>query len=280
MKLPAYYYQQFDADFSREVPAEGFGGWKTTEIEMIPERTAVVVMHAWDSGTRERYPGWHRVVEFFPRADVILKNVFPPLLTAVRASRLRLYHVTSGSYYCQNYPGYQRAVALTPTEPVLVQPPRAPSDPGLEQLVAFKQAHGHLGTHNKEDIERGFRELQFPIAAEPQGDEGVAATTSQLTALCQADGVNHLLYAGFAINECLMMSPGGMVEMSRRGFMCSAIRQAVTAVENKETARQEWGKEVALWRVARSYGFVFDAETLIRHLSGAGSDESSHLIKE
>ena len=114
MKLPAHYYQQFDADLSREIPAEGFGGWRTTEIEMIPERTAVVVMHAWDTGTPERYPGWHRVVEFFQRSDAILKNVFPPLLAAVRASRLRLYHVPSGSSYCPPFRLFADLRALVP----------------------------------------------------------------------------------------------------------------------------------------------------------------------
>ena len=28
VKLPASYYQQFDADFTREVPGEGYAGWK------------------------------------------------------------------------------------------------------------------------------------------------------------------------------------------------------------------------------------------------------------
>ncbi|MBI1929948.1 hypothetical protein HYR99_37565 [Candidatus Poribacteria bacterium] len=45
--------------------------------------------------------------------------------------------------------------------------------------------------------------------------------------------------------------------------MCSAFRQAVTAVENKETARAELCKEIGLWRVALAFGFVFDVDTFI-----------------
>jgi hypothetical protein len=59
------------------------------------------------------------------------------------------------------------------------------------------------------------------------------------------------------------MSPGGMLEMSRRGILCSALRQAVTAVENKETARRELAKELGLWRVALAFGFVFDVDDFI-----------------
>ncbi len=274
MKVVAQYYQQFDADYGRDVPAEGYGGWQSAEIELAPERTALVVMHAWDTGTLDRYPGWHRAVEYFQRADAILKSVFPPLLAAVRASRLRLYHVTSGSYYCRDLPGYRRAVDLAGPAPELAN--RAVPDPVCERLREFKQSHAFVGTHNLEDVGRGFRDLRFPREAEPLGDEGVAENAHQLAALCRADGVNHLLYAGFAINWCLLMSAGGMVDLSRRGYLCSAIRQAVTAVENRETARRELAKEIALWRVAVAFGFVFDAECLVRSLSGDGASAAVH----
>jgi hypothetical protein len=41
-----------------------------------------------------------------------------------------------------------------------------------------------------------------------------------------------------------------MVDLSRAGLLCSTIREATTAIENKETARHENAKELALWRVA------------------------------
>ena len=97
----------------------------------------------------------------------------------------------------------------------------------------------------------------------PEGEEGIAENSQQLAALCREAGVNHLIYAGFAINWCLLLSPGGMAEMSQRGVMCSALRQAVTAVENRETARNELCKEIALWRVALAFGFVFDVEDFV-----------------
>jgi hypothetical protein len=48
-----------------------------------------------------------------------------------------------------------------------------------------------------------------------------------------------------------------MVDMSRYGIICSTIPEAVTAVENKETAREEREKQQALWRVSLEFGFVF-----------------------
>jgi len=272
IRLPTYYYQQFDADFSRDVPAEGYGGWKQAELELSLEHTALVVMHAWDCGTREQYPGWHRAVEYIPRADAICRTVFPRLLAAVRASDLKLFHVVSPapSGYYKDYPGYKKASELAgDVEPLEQVAP----DPIWESLRRFRLENSFPGAHNQSDVDRGFRALDFAPEARPQGDEGIAENAQQLFALCKAEGINHLIYAGFAINWCLLMSPGGMIDMSRRGLLCSALRQAVTAVENKETARSELCKELALWRVAIAFGFVYDVDDLIRALTANGCNQ-------
>src|SRR5437763_8164054 len=112
IRLPAQYYQQFDADLTRDVPGEGYGGWKRAEVELSRPHTAVVIMHAWDCGTREQYPGWYRAVEYIPRANAICAQVFPPLLQAVREQGIRLFHVVGGGDYYKRYPGYQRTREL------------------------------------------------------------------------------------------------------------------------------------------------------------------------
>lgn len=264
LRLPAHFYQQFDADFSLDVPGEGYGGWQCEEIEISREHTAVVVMHAWDAGTRQEYPGWHRAVEYLPRSYAIAETVFPRLLGAVRESGMKLFHVVGGGDYYKEYPGYKRTVAMAgPPPPPLEQ--IAP-DPVLERLRQFRADRVFVGKHNQEDVQRGVKQMTFLKQAMPQGDEGIAENGHQLFALCKESGINHLIYAGFAINWCLLLSPGGMADMSARGVMCSAFRQAVTAVENKETARRELCKELGLWRVALAYGFVFDVDPFIEAL--------------
>jgi hypothetical protein len=261
IQVAANYYQHFDADFERDVPAEGYGGWKRAELEMDMAHTAVVVMHAWDTGTAEQFPGWHRCVEYLPRAAAIAQTVFPPLLDAVRNAGVNLFHVVGGGDYYKAHPGYQRAVELA-------GPPPAPleyiaGDSSLQALQQFRARNVFVGEHNEADVKRGFEHVDFPVEARPLPTEGVAENAEQLFALCKAAGVNHLIYAGFAINWCLLLSPGGMADMSKRGVMCSAFRQAVTAVENKETAHEELCKQIALWRVALAYGFVFDVPDFI-----------------
>jgi hypothetical protein len=262
--LQGDYYQQFDADLTREVPGEGYGGWQRAPLTLDLKHTALVLMHAWETGTPEQYPGWYRAVEYMPRAQEILTNVIPGLLSAVRASGMTLLHVVGGGDYYHAYPGYQRAVALAGPSPTA---PRVTSDPTLEALNHFRAQRVFVGEHNRGDVDRGFAKLDFPETARPLGDEGIAEDGPQLSALCQAAGINHLIYAGFAINWCLLMSPGGMVDMRRTGMLCSTLRQAVTAVENRESAREQSHKEEALWRVALAFGFVFDVEDLITQLA-------------
>jgi nicotinamidase-related amidase len=264
LRLPAQLYRQFDADPALPVPGEGYGGWHTVEAELAPAHTAVVVMHAWDCGQPHEFPGWRRAVEYTPRAEQILRDVFPPLLAAVRRSPLPLFHVVGGDRdYYSHLPGYQRAVQLagvtTDVSPV-------PSDPVYEKLQRLRATQGFAGAHNAADIAAGFARLDFAPAARPVGDEGIVANGAQLAALCRAHGINHLIYVGFALNWCLLMSPGGMVDMRRHGVLCSTIREATTAVENRETAREEREKQQALWRVALEFGFVFGLADFLRAL--------------
>ena len=263
MHLPADLYQQFDADPNQAVPGATFGGWRRVDVELAPARTALVVMHAWDCGSPAAYPGWYRAVEYLPRAQEILRGVFPRLLTAVRASPLQVFHVGGGRDYYQHLPGYEMAAQLAGPIPSLLQ---VRPDPTYDRLRQLRADLGHPGRHNAGDVARGLARLGFAPEACPLESEGVAANGPQLAALCHAHGINHLIYVGFAINWCLLMSPGGMVDMARHGCLCSTIREAVTAVENRETALEEREKEQALWRVALEFGLVFGLEDFLTAL--------------
>jgi nicotinamidase-related amidase len=263
--LPAQLYRQFDADPALAVPGEGYRGWHTVEAELAPAHTALVVMHAWDCGQPHEFPGWRRAVEYTPRAEKIMAEIFPTMLTAVRRSPLPVFHVVGGDRdYWSHLPGYQQTVQLVRPTP---SPRLVPGDPVLERNQLLRRTQGSPGVHNSPDIAAGFARLDFAPAARPVGDEAIAKDGEQLAALCRAQGINHLVYVGFALNWCLLMSPGGMVDMARQGCLCSTIREATTAVENRETARGELEKQQALWRVALEFGFVFSLDDFVKALS-------------
>jgi len=269
--IPTWYYRHHDADFDLDVPEEGFGGWQRETLEFSPGHTGLVVMHAWDCGTYEQYPGWYRCVPYIPRAVAIAGTVFPRLLDCVRSSPLPVFHVVGGREDYKELPGFLRARELA--GPASGPPEKAPSDPCLDALRAYKREHAYPGSHNEPDIERGHQHMGFMKEARPLASEGIAEDGRQLFALCKERNVNHLVYCGFAINWCLLLSPGGMHDMQQHGVMCSALRQATTAVENRETARQELCKETALWRVSLAFGFVFDVDDFVQAVERLGMEE-------
>lgn len=265
--VPTCYYEQFDADYRLDIPGEGYGGWKKTLLPLNTEKTALVIMHAWDCGTYEQYPGWYRAVEYIPRAVQISRTVFPKLLTAIRNSGIKVFHVCAGDNgYYKDYEGYKLAqkLALKANSKDCIPCDKTTQtlekDDVYNELLEFKKS---LGSHNQQDIERGFANLDFLHEVKPVSNEGIADDAKQLSALCDYYGINHLIYIGFAINWCLLLSPGGMFEMNKRGLLCSTIRQAVTAVENRETARHELCKDIALWRVALAFGYVYELDDLL-----------------
>jgi len=250
--LETRYYQQFDADPRLEVPAEAYGGWKTAEVPFDPHHSALVVMHAWDPGSPETDPAWWRTVEYLPRAKRILEEVFPSLLQSVRSSPMKVFHVVGGDrdYYSQ-LPGYKKHPAGSPV-------PRIETiSPTYHQLREWRNKEVFVGAHNIGEVTASLSRLDFAPQARPVGDEGIAADGDQLLAHCREHQIDHLVYIGFAINWCLLMSPGGMIDMSRRGLLCSTIAEATTAVENKETAHHELEKQQALWRVSLEFGLVY-----------------------
>lgn len=269
LSVPAWHYQQFDADHDLEIPALGYGGWKKEELPFCPEKTALVVMHAWDCKTRAEFPGWHRAVEYNSRAEKIGQTVLPRILMLFRDYPIPVFHVAANATMAGPYPGYRLVQESLEkhggVETRCLPPPK--EDEVSASLKRFRLERIFPGKHNIPDIERGFSRLDFMREAMPLHKEPVSIDSDGLHAVCLDWGVNHLLYVGFAINWCLQYSPGNMNSMSDRGFLCSTIREGVTAVENRESAPLERHKEYGLWTTALKNGFVYDMEDLVACLS-------------
>lgn len=271
LRLPAHYYRQHDADLEADVPGRGYAGWTTRMLDVPLEKTALVSMHAWNPGLVDEIPagpgspyaGWFRMVEYLPRAMEISKEVFPPLLGAARKAGMAVVHVASEESYTERYEAYRRIREVAGPGPEM--PPGAVDDP-LKKQWQEERGTQMTGAHNQPDIAAGFKHIDFAPQAMPEPGEAVVINSHQLNAACREKGVWHLVYIGFALNWCLLASPGGMVDMRRMGYVCSTIRQATTAVENKESCTDELAKQIALWRVSLMFGYVFDVDPVLRAL--------------
>ncbi|MBN1623383.1 MAG: hypothetical protein JW903_03355 [Clostridia bacterium] len=269
IRIKTWYYQQFDANYSLEVPAEGYGGWKQALLPLELEKTAIVAMHAWDCGRQTDYPGWYRAVEYIERANEISEKIFPLLLEKVREKHINVIHVADDSGYADMFEGSSKARMLVrkyfgeKTD----NHQNVPSSDIHKYLRNFKRDFSFPGKNNIPDIERGQAVKGFLKGAMPRDNEYIATDSDQLHSICLELGINHLIYIGFAINWCLQYSPGNMNDMADRGLLCSTIREAVTAVENKNSAAAQAHKEYALWVTALKNGFVYDSSDFMNCLA-------------
>ena len=271
IEVPTWYYAHFGADYSLDVPAEGFGGWKKTVLPLCPERTVLCVMHAWDNPDQELFPGIYSAVEYLPRAAEIFKTRMPALLKTFRDAGIRVIHIESGEYV-HKYEAYRQTQELIKEQLAESRKarqfamPNAAPDPVYHALQKFRGEYVHPGTENRESIRGAQKVRDIHESVKPLPGEYMLTDSDELQAVCSLHGINHLIYAGFAINCCLLMSPGGMIDMSRRGFICSTVREVTTAVECDFSARDELAKQIALWYTALFFGFVYEQADLEKAL--------------
>jgi hypothetical protein len=229
------------------------------------DHSTVVIMHAWNCGDYQDFSGWYRHVEYIPRASKILNELFPNLVSTVRSTPMRLFHVVSHGEFYKKYPGYQIAERIAKKASKSFNYSQILKSTTRKEIDEFLSKN-RSGEYNQYDINRGLSSIDFHPNAKPIDSEPIAEDSCQLFGLCKKYHIDHLIYTSFAINWCLLLSPGGMVDMSRCGILCSTIRECVMAVENNFTARNELCKEVALWRVALVFGLVFNLTDFITSL--------------
>jgi len=266
MEVRARFYRRYDVDSSADVPAESILGWGERMLDVPIDESMLVCMHFWNIGLDERLPygrdvpyaGWYRTSEYIKRTIPITRDVMPPLLAAARAGGMAVGHVGIGPF-ATKYSGYAYAEEVAGPAP---PPPAGGPESALREEWQRGRGAETCGEHNLAALSEASPLVDFPEQVMPQDDEPVVISSHQLNAVCRQRGIWHLIYCGFLINACIMNSPGGMVDMRRLGYFCTAVRDATTAGEIKETASQEWGKEVAL----SSVDYVFESSDLITAL--------------
>ena len=259
VQIPAYYYAQQGADPSQPYPGESFGGWKQTDVPIDWDHTAVIVMHAWEAPDPAENAGVYRCVEYLGRAKEISETKFPAFLQAVRESGAKLIHVAAGfERQLEEFAGYRRIQALYP--PKQEYDRMEPSEAMQELRMRHWRLTGAEDDTDYAQIEAGYANYRFAVI--PQPHEDVVTHANQLLDVCKAHGIEHLIYTGFAVNACLIASACGMLDMERRGVMCSIVGDLTTAVENKQSCRTQRHREYGLWQFATQSGFVFLSEDI------------------
>lgn len=262
IKVPAYYYSQSGIDVTLPHPGLGIKGWGKTDIPIDPKRTAVVVMHCWKLLPYEQFPECYQIVEYNSRVNKIYTERLKPFVEEVRKSGTRVIHIAAGfEPELQKFAGYHRMLEKYPP----VHREQIVCSPEHEQLRLQRRLLNLASDKTFCDrIEESYNHYCFEI--KPLDHEDVVFAENQLFSLCRDEGIDHLIYVGFAVNACLVSSACGYIDMTRRGIMCSIVGDLTTAVESKETCQEQLNRQIGLWQFAVWGGFVFLSEDLKEHL--------------
>ena len=283
IEVPWHIYRHFPADFSRwDEAAVGFRGWEAEIRELDLDRCCLVLMHFPGRGlTPEtewgpdcQKPGALGTVEWVPRTMDVVAFRMPRLVKAAREAGLLVAHVGGA-------PGKGPVWEKSLTEAGDPPPPDADGIPRNEDRWARH-------TRDVFDLPRDNRaaiEVEAPQIVgsdrydilEPQPQDICAAYSWQLHRLLKNRDVDHVIYCGWALNWCLWFSPGGMSDMSRKGYMCSAVRGGCVAIENRESAVGEKNLEYAYWKTSTMFGYVFDLHELT---TGLRKRTAADAVKE
>ena len=266
VKIPTMYYEDFGCDpiTHGEDAALSIGGWHKSDVDLNLDKAAIVVAHAAYVGEPENAPNQFSVNEYSLRSYRIAEENFSGLLDSARAAGIKIYHVPFGSGYYEDMAGYIETKAMEIPEDMAGAVTVDSDDSLMTMWGDWDRLSGNGPNVSWSGIsEERKANLNFLPEAMPVGNEPIVQTSNELAAVAKRDGVNHLIYIGFALDHCLLVSPGGMVDMARRGCFCSAVMDCVTALENRESVSSLHHTETALWRVNSLGGFVYESKDLI-----------------
>ena len=261
LQLPWHFYRQYPADYSAGAQAaRGFHGWTSVVRELDLSRTALLLMHLPDAGLTPdtewrpdcQRPDLHGTVEWIPRTMELNTQRLPPLVTTARQAGLQVVHVRSR---IDDWLQPQAARSLAEAGPApLANTDRIEADSQHDQDVFGPMPDRPPGSPE--------HFIGLPDELRTHGNDLVVTQSWQLHRLMKNRGITHLIYTGWALNWCLWFSPGGMGDMARQGYQCSAVRGGCVAIENRESAATEGNLAYAEWQTSTMFGYLFEVAEL------------------
>lgn len=281
IQVPWHWYRFYPWDYSQwHNAARSVQGW-TSEVRPLDlSTTCLALMHLPERGLTAQTefrpdlpnPNVLGTVEDVPRTMDLVAFRLPRLVAAARAVGLQVATIGVGESMMKSDFGRRYlAEAGKPPADDEASIPRdmqrwAKHDKDLYNLPlpVDDRATAAVAPTGQETWLRGM-----PEVLRPQGNDLVAQHSWQLARLLRNRKVDHIIYCGYALDECLWFEPCGMSDMKRRGFMCSAVRGGCVAIETRESCEGEKNLEYALWKTSSVFGYVFELHELTSALRAA-----------
>lgn len=270
LSVPWHWYRFHPWDYSQwHRAARSVLGWTSERRPLDLSGTCLALMHLPDRGLTPQTqfrpdlsdPNVLGTVEDVPRTMDLVAFRLPPLVAAAREAGLQVATIGVGESVMRSdhgRPYLEEAGAAPPDDDASIPLDASRWAQHTRDLYDLPLPSGPVASPA---VEAPWL-TGFPEVLHPQGSDLVAQHSWQLARLLRNRGIDHLIYCGYALDECLWFEPCGMSDMKRRGFMCSAVRGGCVAIETKETCEGEKALEHALWKTSSIFGYVFELHEL------------------
>ncbi len=241
LKMPGRYY--------RTIPIDDMGH-EATQVSLIPEKTALVVMHCWDigcDGGPEIDPAFFVGMgsrESAVEAGRIMAERIRPAMEAARKAGVPVVHVEADSIAAK-YP--QAAEDADDSPPA--------SEPMPPAVVPAWRAELVWRSHGREyPTLSPYAHMDRAKVVEPLPREPMAYQTPQFDRQLRNRGIENLVYTGFATDMCILRAPGGIEPMAGYGYRTYLMRDATIGVELPDTFEERVATRWAIGYFETHYG--------------------------
>jgi nicotinamidase-related amidase len=248
LRLPGRYY--------RTIPMEQ-AGYQDEPLELLADRTALVVMHCWNVGCEDGPPldmnYWIGVG--FPQTTVeaarIMGDVIRPAVDATRAAGVAVAHVEA-SFIAQRHEQAMQDLD-PPAKAGAAERSLPPVVPGWRQKMSDR-FHGpdYMRLSPLANVDRAR-------ILEPLPGEIYVWQTDQFDRALRRRGIENLIYTGFCADMCVLRAPGGIEPMAPLGYRTFLMRDAVLGCEMPDSFAQRVATRWAIGYFESHYG-----DTLLR----------------
>jgi len=220
-------------------------GYEHEVMDLPVEKTAFIGMHCWNIGCPDGPPvatdhcvgmGWPQAAA---EACRIMHEVIRPAMDAARSIRMPVCHVEA-DWMDAEYPKIPSRRNRETTRQLV---PR--------QQAMLDRAHGPAYMTRSP-----LAEMRRAAVVSPQGDEPMLFYSDTLDAYLQAQGIETLIYTGFAADMCVLNAEGGAHPMLARGYRCVLVRDGTVGVERPDTFDERlatrYGIHIFEWKVGYS----------------------------
>jgi len=124
----------------------------------------------------------------------------------------------------------------------------------IKPLVEYARENNMRIIHVAHSREISSEVKPMPGEYELIYERGLAYDRNTLIRYLNANGIDTLLYAGYATNMCVTFQEAGLFHMNAAGFRTMIIRDCVIAFETPETLEGEWANKVVINMVETMWG--------------------------